>query len=123
MEYTEFRTGQRVRCTSTGVEGRIVQLFHPTGRPVPSFKVKTDDGREYCAPVNEWEPCDEPIRQPDILVRVEHVYPNPRKRITDFPQSITITVNGAPTEDPEALARHLAELLEKSFGGEAHGSR
>lgn len=107
MEYTEFKTGQRVRRTNNGVEGRIIQLFRPTGSPIPSFKVKMDDGREYCAPVNEWEPCDEPIRQPDTLVLAEHV----------------IVIEEPAAAGPEALARHLSELLEKSFGGEAHGSR
>ena len=62
-----FHLGDRVVCTTSGIYGRAILFYTPTGQEEQTM-IFTDDGRKYHAPTSEWAPegkirgcIDEPI--------------------------------------------------------------
>ena len=48
-----FHLGDRVVCTTSGVCGRAILFYTPTGQEEQTM-IFTDDGRKYHAPTSEW---------------------------------------------------------------------
>ena len=48
-----MEVGDRVNCTVSGVQGRIVKIYTPTASE-PQIMVRVNDGRLYHAPYWTW---------------------------------------------------------------------
>lgn len=52
MSFWDLKVGDRVVC-NTGVRGIVIKKYRPTASEI-QLMVKTDDGREYHAPISWW---------------------------------------------------------------------